>query len=201
MTAVSYFLFEGTPASEGKQPGQILRDLLRHSINMLLIARQPISAHQICTFINSVWPIHDRKLGLENTAFNETVRLLTEHHAQLCQAYEDSGGIKLTRTGPMETNADEYFNALDKSIPERSLGRQFDEFFSKEYMSLDKERRGTTDLAFSGLLFTALNDPDFAALCKDKDIDVAAMSFEQKMHEELDHEALYRYLQRKLEAA
>lgn len=198
MKAKAYFPISETPANETKQPSRLLNELLRHALNTLLIADQTISAHRLLAFLNSVWPEHDRNLALENTVFNEAVRLAEERALELDSAYFERSTLAADTAS---AKADAYLEGLTKNVPETGLLRRFHDFVVYEYMQLDKERRSITDLAFSGLLFNALNDPDFAALCKDKDLDASAASFEQKMHEELDHEALYRYLQGKLGVA
>lgn len=197
MKAKAYFPIAETPANEIKQPPRLLNELLGHALNMLLIADQPISAHRLHAFLTSVWHDYDPKLMEENTVFNEVSRLVSDHAFELDSAYFERSALTAdTASGKI----DAYLEGLAKNVPENKLWNQAYNFLCK-YVGLDKERRSITDLAFSGLLFNALNDPDFAALCKDKDLDASAASFEQKMHEELDHEALYRYLQGKLGVA
>lgn len=100
-----------------------------------------------------------------------------------------------------EDHAAAYLAKRADTIPDFERSCVTTKFLVDEYEPLTGGIRVATDLAFSGFLMTAVNDPNFSSLCKVKDIDPSSMTFEQKMDTELDHEALYRYLQDKLGGA
>lgn len=178
------------------QHRSLLLDLITNTLNDHLLAGQKITMAALCRYINALCYAWIPKQMEDYAPFNEISRLAHERTTACELAWQASDPKEhwdVTHTPYLDPRQ----NNTPEVEPNNRVGR-----FVEEYLdNIDQGVRIITDPALYGLFFIALNDPDFAALCKNKDIDTSSMTFEQKMHEELDHEALYRYLQGKLGVA
>src|SRR5690606_6929502 len=166
-------------------PDWLLSELLFHTINLCADAYGAVSARmlldcvlsqnyadRIDSFFNDTYTISYRKGQVIN---HEFVKSLTPEE----RSRPDIGA---------------YLKKRNDSIPQYETFIDVGNFILGEYRHLPIVPRTTTDLAFQGFLFNALNSPDFASLCKNTALLVPTMTFEQKLDEELDHEALHHRL-------
>ena len=164
----------------------LLSELLLHTINLCLDAYEAISARML---LDNLLSIQEYDSG-SDTFFNRTYAI----------AYDKSRVVNhefVKSLTPEERNIpdpDAYFKKRNDSIPQYQTFIDVGNFILGEYRHLPVEIRAVTDLAFQGFLFNALNSPDFASLCKSAALLVPAMTFEQKLDVELDHEALHNRL-------
>lgn len=179
----------------------VISNILVHTLNVFLIADKKITARQLYDFLDTAWREYDPQKLEEDNLHNRTIRLAAECEFTLRSAYHESDSVEVMNRNNGSAAFKEYLADFDKNVPENNLLRSASAFHGKERLELDKGLQAVTDLAFYGFLLMALSNPNFATLCKNKDLDTSSMTFEQKMDEELDHEALYRYLQDKLGTA
>lgn len=196
MNKRQYFSPFQRPAND--KPDQyrsILLDFITNALNHHLLADSIITGNILYRYIGAFWCSLNPKEDYES--FNAVARVATEFTHQCECSWR-------TRNPEQESNLrhnpDAYFESRLKDVPEIEPHNRINQFI-EEYVELDRNVRTVIDAARYGLLFIAVNDPNFTTLCKNKDIDTSSMTFEQKMDEELDHEALYRYLQDKLGTA
>ena len=175
-------------------PHWLLSELLFHTITLCLDAYGKISARML---LDCVLTLRDHILEIE-TFFNVTYLTAYEENETILAQYMATVP-KEVRAGwdNMSTYDDvlAFKKNLDDDMPRYQTFVGVGKYLLGEYSSLPDDLRTMTDLAFYGFIFTALNGPGFVALCKDKSLNTsAAMTFEQKLDAELDHEALYHRL-------
>ena len=139
--------------------------------------------------LNNVLSMRDAETN-KDALFNRTYTISYKKNQELYMKWE--------KTIPKETRdiwrGDTHMTMRNEAVPQYQVGVEAGNFLLSEYCHLPADLRAVTDLAFQGFLFSALNDLDFGSLCKDKGLDVSALTLEQKLDVELDHEALYARL-------
>lgn len=180
-------------------PHWLLSELLLHTANLCLHAYGEVSARMLLDAALSVPRGGDLKsiLYRQDTfystayaaAFNNNQRL----HDGFMKAVPEEERASWERM-PVVDRIAAYLKRRNDSLPQYGEFIAVGKFLSGEYRHLPDDLRAMTDLVFQGFLFNALNNADFAALCKNKNVAAAPMTFEQKLDEELDREALYNCL-------
>lgn len=189
--------------SEVSNPDAFLDHAVGHTLNLFHCADRRATAGQLLSFLRTIplriQPGNDD----ENTLFNEVWKGAYYYQQKLEEEYLlPKYGVKKLNEGldKLDENAiNDYMLDITLNLPGVLVLRHTQAFFLQQYLSDDYAvLRAVIALAFSGLLFSALTDPDFSSLCKDKSIDVSGMSIEERMDVLLDHEALYSFLLEKL---
>lgn len=171
----------------------LLSELLFNIITLCHDAYGRTSAQML---LDSVLTLRDHKTEIE-TFFNVAYLTAYEKNETVLAQYMATVSKEVRAAWDNMSTWDDvqaFKKTLDDDMPRYQMFVGVGQFLRGEYSSLPKDLRTMTDLAFYGFIFTAVNGPDFAALCKNKGIDAAAMTFEQKLNEELDHEALHHRL-------
>lgn len=177
----------------------VLSDFIANSLNHFLLADTDVTINAMRRYTNAVlcfvYPLPQADVYVP---FNDIAKRADDRVGALRQSYADAHPEEYSK---MTSNTDPqaYFDGLSKNVPESEPLARIACFFGEYYRGLDKNLRIAAALAFLGLLFTVLHDPAFASFCKAQDLDVAVMTLEQKANEPIDPEALYSYLQAKLD--
>lgn len=203
MTEQRYFKGDITWNKPACHSPEILEALIANSLNQFLLAETDMTVNALRLYIQDIqdalryfYPAATP----ENGAFTSNIyKHAIERVGALQQSYDETNPEEYLKAAN-NTDPQAYFDGLCKALPEVAHQGNINGFL-KEYFDLDKDHRVSTALAFLGLLFVGLHDTAFASLCKNKHLDASAMTFEQKMNEPLDPEALYTYLQGKLNVA
>ena len=187
---------------ESYPPHWLLSELLLHITSLCVSVHGKTSAGLLLNLVLSIpkgMPLKANSGG--DTLFNRTYTIGYDKYQGLYNEYEKTVSAEERAAWSKMSVIDGIDASLkkrDESIPQYQNYIDIGNFFFGEYRHLPDELRTVTDLAFSGFIYTTLNSPDFPSLCKNKDLDVSAMTFEQKLDAELDHEAFYNALLVKL---
>ncbi len=175
----------------------ILNAFVANALNHFLLADAEMTVNALGRYMNAVlrgsYPAPTDKDAIP---FYDISKPAVRYADALQQSFIDANPELYSK---MTSNADPqaYFDGLWKTFPEtRHLGN-INGFFS-DYYDLNQNLRIVSALVMLGLLFAVLHDTAFASLCKNKDFDASTMTLEHKTNEPLDPEALYSYLQAKL---
>lgn len=172
-----------SPVRKELPPRWLLAELLFHTIKISLDAYEKITARML---LDNVLSMRDGETN-KDAFFNWTYSI----------SYNKSGALHdkfMESVSKEEWDTRDYLEIRNERFPEYQVGVDAGNFLLGEYYYLLHELRAVIDFAFSGFMFNAVSGPDFAALCKNKKVDAATMALEQKLEEELDHEALYNRL-------
>lgn len=170
---------------EGLPPDWLLSELMLHIINLCFDAYEKVSARMLLDCVLS-----QNYAARIDSFFNDTYTISYRKGQVIYHEWVKS----LTPEERAAWDPDTYFKKRDASIPQYQVMIDVGNFILGEYRHLPVVPRVTTDLAFQGFLLDTLNSPDFASLCKNTALLVPTMTFEQKLDEELDHEALHHRL-------
>lgn len=96
------------------------------------------------------------------------------------------------------TYPENYIALREKLYPDCTRTSIMAKFLRNNYEALTGQTRALTDLAFAGFLESAMKDPHFARLCKDKGLETSSMTREERLNAPLDHDALYDFLEETL---
>lgn len=166
-------------------PDWLLSELLLHTINLCLDAHGVVSARML---LDSVLTQYSEPEA--DTFFNWAYAAAQSKNAVINHEFVKS----LTPEERKIPDAGAYLKKRNEIIPQYQTFIDIGNFILGEYRHLPVGPRVTTDLALQGFMLNTLNGPDFAPLCKNTALLVPSMTFEQKLDEELDHEALYNRL-------
>lgn len=176
----------------------LLSEFLFHLIILCLEAYEKVSARMLLG-VGSVVPTEtDLDIAFQkNTPFTRTYRNGADRNQALYNEWEKNVSDEEKASWEKMSAGDRataYLKRRDDDVPQYQVFIDVGKFLFGEYRHLADDLRAVIDLAFSGFIFTALNSPDFPSLCKSKNLDVSAMTFDQKLDAELDHEAFYNAL-------
>lgn len=176
-------------------PYWLLGELMFHTVHLCADAYGSVSARMLLDAALSAPRGADLKAAVEpDTFFKRTYTI--SYHKNEDILYKSIEAVPEEERGAWDNGiegADAYLEWRDKTLPHYKVLLDGGNFFIGDYRHLPDDLRAVIDNAFSGFVFNALNGPDFASLCKTKNPG-AAMTFEQKLDEPLDHEALYHRL-------
>lgn len=161
-------------------PHWLLSELLFHTITICLDAYERVSARML---LDSVLSMQDAEKN-KDAFFGLTYTISYKKDKELHDKFEEK----------FACYPGEYLRVRNEAIPQYQIGVDAGNFLLDEYRHLPGDLRVMIDFAFSGFIFNAVNSPDFLDLCKNKDVDISSMTFEQKLNEELDYEALHNRL-------
>lgn len=173
-------------------------DLFSAAIDVCTVAKEPVTLDRIQNMILSL-PTGKTEDELEqdskrDTYFRRILIQALENEATLRHAYHDVNEAEFFQL-MKERKFDEYEEKLHAAVPELPLLNKSVNFLSMSYGLLEKDTRIIFDLAFSGFVFMAQKDNDFAALCNPSDQKIETT--QERMNASLDAEKLRAFFQEK----
>lgn len=164
----------------------LVRDTLTHAAGLCLLAYNKVTPRLLYSVVMTA-PMREQvesKTVIEN-AFRDAHVKAYERECALRVAYED--GLTWEEWEEMKKD---YLHNLHFAVPESRTYREAHFFFHDVYAMLDADARRVADLAFTGLVFSAVTAVDFGRFCRKDGLQVEGMGFFERMGTEVDVKTL-----------
>lgn len=171
-----------TARQDAKALRQLVRETLTHAAGFCLLAYNKVTPQLLYSVVMTAPTREEAESDtvIEN-AFRDAHVKAYGRAIALRIAYEDS----LPREEWEEVQKNFLYN-LEYSVPENKTYREAHCFFHDVYAMLDADARRVVDLAFTGLVFSAVTAVDFGRFCRKKGLQVDRMGFFERMGTEVD---------------